>query len=126
MIDANKIEKAMADAGAVLRAVQRLSEELLIAMGKPPDDDTVGNAPTPSDELLLALQKNGSWENFLLVHGELMRLLMAEASSGNVPRALRDEFSSFVTDFYSLRDPIISFITGDDAPALSLETGIVH
>ena len=119
------IEKAMAEAGAVSLALQHRYERLRIAMGNPPAEDTVGKALTTGDELLLSLQADDSWANFLLVHGELVKLLMDEYRRAT-SEELQDELAGFIAEFYSVKRLIVPFVTGDDVAALAPESGPIQ
>ena len=89
-------------------------------------DDVVGKSLTRSDELLLSLQDDDSFENFLLVHGEFMQLLVNEYHKATNEES-RDEIAGLIAEFYSIKRLIVPFVTGDNNDlALSPETGQIQ
>ena len=85
------------------------------------DDDTIGAMAasggqlplSAGEELLLALQEDNSFENFLLVHDEFVQMLVAEANRDDISEELQAELVVFVAAFHSMRQVILSFIAGD-------------
>ena len=74
--------------------------------------------------MLLSLQADNSFENFLLIHGEILRLLMDEYNKAT-SEELQDELAGFIAAFYSVKRLIVPFVT-DDVAALAPESGPIQ